>query len=63
MKTTMAGYLGWREASEYTGLSESTIRRLVREKKLRAFRPSPNRTLLSREDIDRYLESKEVPHE
>lgn len=57
---TTRGYLSWREAEDYTGLSESGLRRLVREGKIRAFRPSPRRTLLSKDELDRYLQSTEL---
>jgi excisionase family DNA binding protein len=55
--------MGWREAVEYTGLSESTLRRLAREGKIRTFQSIAGRTLLSRSDLDSYIESTQITHE
>lgn len=60
LHATSRGYLGWREAEEYTGLSESTLRRLAREGRIRAFRPTAGRTLLSRAELDAYIESTRI---
>lgn len=44
-------YLSWSEAARFSGLSISTLRRLLRCGKLRLFRPSPGRVLLARRDL------------
>jgi excisionase family DNA binding protein len=43
------------EASSRSTLSESTIRALIREKRLRVYRPSPRRVLISRDELDAYI--------
>lgn len=48
-------YLNYEEAETYSGLSEASLRRLVRANKLRVARPTPNRVLIDRQEIDRYL--------
>jgi excisionase family DNA binding protein len=43
------------EASSRSTLSESTIRTLIRQKRLRVYRPSPRRVLISRDELDAYI--------
>jgi excisionase family DNA binding protein len=47
-------WLSYREAAEYTGLSEATLRRLLRAGRLTPFRPAVGRRLirLDRREID-----------
>jgi excisionase family DNA binding protein len=48
-----------KEASEYTTLSLSTIKKLVGEKKIAAIKIG-RRIVLDREEIDNYFHSEEV---
>ena len=43
------------EAAARSTLSESTIRTLIREKRLRVFRPSPRRVLIAKDELDNYI--------
>lgn len=45
-------YLSLAGAERYTTLSVGTLRRLLREKKLRGYRPSGRRVLLDRDELD-----------
>ena len=49
------GYLSLVEAARYTTLSVGTIRRLVREQKLRVYRPSGRRVLIDRAELDAFV--------
>lgn len=48
-------YVSIAETSVYTGLSASTIRNLIARQELTVYRPVPGRTMLSIEEIDRYM--------
>jgi excisionase family DNA binding protein len=53
----VARYLSYPEAASYSGLSTSTIRKLVGENKLAAYKPTGSRkVLLDRHQIDRLIE-------
>lgn len=45
------------DAAIYTGLSAKTLRRLSAARKIRALKPTPNRLLFDKQDLDRYLRS------
>jgi excisionase family DNA binding protein len=49
-------YFSIASASRYTGLAAITIRRLAAQGKFRLLKPSPNRTLVDREELDAYLQ-------
>lgn len=51
------GWINLREAAQYSGLSESTIRRAVRRGSLKCSR-RPGKRLFKRSDIDRWLNDK-----
>jgi excisionase family DNA binding protein len=42
-------------AARYTTLSIGTLRRLLREKKLRGYRPSGRRVLIDRAELDAFV--------
>ncbi len=48
-------YLSLADAERYTTLSNSVLRRLVREGKLRGHRPSGRRLLLDRQELDELI--------
>jgi excisionase family DNA binding protein len=48
-------------AARYTTLSVGTLRRLLREKKLRGYRPSGRRVLLDREELDELVKGDAGP--
>jgi excisionase family DNA binding protein len=56
-------YLSWDEASRFTGLSVTTLRRLVAEKRLTVFHPTPGRALLSRRELVEVIEASAQPKE
>jgi hypothetical protein len=51
------GFVSWEGAARFTSLSVATLKRLVRKGKLRAFRPSAKRTLLSVRELRQYIEA------
>lgn len=55
------GYLGWTEAAAFSGLGVTTLRRLVRQGRLKAYRPTVGRTLLSVRELVEVIESGEQP--
>jgi excisionase family DNA binding protein len=49
-------WLSYPQASRYSGMSESTLRRLVEAKRLRVFRPTSDRkVILDREELDKLI--------
>jgi excisionase family DNA binding protein len=48
-------YLSVAQAAQYSGLSPVTIRRLIRDGRLRGRRPGARRVLIDREDIDQLM--------
>jgi excisionase family DNA binding protein len=56
-RTGEVAYLGFPEAASYVGLSIGSLRRLVNAGKITLFRPTPKRSVLSRKDLDLYMES------
>jgi excisionase family DNA binding protein len=55
------GYLSLVDAAVYTTLSVGTLRRLLREKKLRGYRPSGRRVLLDRTELDAFVKGNTAP--
>jgi excisionase family DNA binding protein len=55
------GFMGLQEASHYSGLSLSTLRRLTQTGKLRAFRPTEGRIMVAKRDLDVLFENNAVP--
>ena len=54
--TVERSYMGWDEAAVFTGLSVSSLRRMVESGKLRAYRPTAGRVLLSRAELVQAIE-------
>jgi excisionase family DNA binding protein len=50
-------YLSLNEAAEYSTLSVQTLRRKLRERKLKAYRPSGRRVLIDVQDLDQWIHS------
>jgi excisionase family DNA binding protein len=50
-------WLNFSEAEKYSGLSESTLRRLIDAKKLRVFRPTERKVLIDRGELDSLIEA------
>lgn len=56
--TTETRWLGYAAASEYAGLSEDTLRRLIGVGRLHAYRPAGGRrVLIDRAELDSYIRS------
>lgn len=55
MNTVEVRYLNYEQATTYSGLSEASLRRLIVAGRLRASKPTPNRVLIDRQELDRYL--------
>jgi predicted DNA-binding transcriptional regulator AlpA len=53
-------YVGWREGSAITGLSEASLRRLVREGRLRQYRPMKRRSLLRIAELRQLMQDSMV---
>ncbi len=47
----------WERGAQMSGLSIGTLKRLARDGKLRVFRPSPGRVLLSLRELREFIES------
>jgi excisionase family DNA binding protein len=54
---TPGTYLKMTEATQYSRLSEMSLRRLEGEGKLRFLRPRPRAVLIEKAELDRYLRS------
>lgn len=50
-------WLNFSEAERYSGLSESTLRRLIESKRLRVFRPTERKVLIDRGELDSLIEA------
>jgi excisionase family DNA binding protein len=64
MKKLIAGdaaYLSLPQGEAYSGLSQMTIRRLAKKGLLTLYRPVPGRTLLNKEELEKYLRESAVP--
>jgi excisionase family DNA binding protein len=57
MKELSQRWLNFSEAEKYSGLSESTLRRLIDARKLRVFRPTARKVLIDRGELDALIES------
>jgi excisionase family DNA binding protein len=51
-------YMSVKQVAKYTTYSEPQIYKLIREGKLKAYRPSPGRILLHRKRVDMFIRSK-----
>jgi hypothetical protein len=57
-------YVGYDAAQRIYGLPRHALQRLVRDRKLRVFRPGGRRALFSRAELERVIESSvETPNE
>ena len=56
-KTGEVAFLGFPDAATYVGVSVGSLRRLVQAGRLRIYRPTPKRSVLSRTDLDAFMES------
>jgi excisionase family DNA binding protein len=60
-ETTPTGrYLSLEEAAEYSTLSISTLRRMLLQKKLRAYKPSGRRVLIDKAELDEWIHQAAV---
>jgi excisionase family DNA binding protein len=48
-------FFGVEDAARYAGVSSQTIRRMLREQRLTAFRPNRAKIVVSREELDRLI--------
>lgn len=48
-------WLNFSEAEAYSGLSESTLRRLIAENRLKVFRPTQRKVLFDRLELDELM--------
>lgn len=60
-KLEVDGFVGWDGAARFSGLSVSTLKRLVRAGQLRMYRLKPGRTLLCLDEIRALIEASAVP--
>jgi excisionase family DNA binding protein len=51
------GYFNLKNASTYSDLSVKTLRRLIKERKLEAYRPVRGLIIIHRERLDAYIQS------
>jgi excisionase family DNA binding protein len=56
-------YLSLNDAATYSTLSLPTLRRMVRERKLRAYHPSGRRVLIDRVELDEWIHRAAVGDE
>jgi excisionase family DNA binding protein len=56
-ETIEVRYMTYAAASRYAGLSARTLRRLIIQGKLKASRPVPQRVVIDKQSLDRYLRS------
>ncbi len=61
-RTVQKGYFDWAEVSEYTGLSISTLRRIIPD--YLRFRVSARKVLVKKSELDEWLEQfREQPRQ